>query len=385
MRKIVIINQSTGELCRDIANAFCKRGFETSIICGKKCVGSIKEKLDDNISIETIISYDKSSSFRRLKTWMLGSAQIFFKVLFNFRKHDLLIVSNPPFATLLPLLLHNPYSLLIYDIFPDVLCTQKVLSEKSLFLRLWKRMNKKVYKNAKSIFTIGNRMKKVLEQYAPADRIIVIDNWTDTTFIMPIPKSENSFIRQNGLQNQFIVLYSGNFGNTHKVEAVLDIAKRLQSIPEISFVIIGDGNKKQLLKDTIENEGLTNSLLLPYQPYDVLPYSLTSSDISVITLDENSSSMSVPSKTYTTLASGAAVLGIASQETDFAELVNQYNVGKCFYSSDIDGMTDFVVSLYRNPELLETYKRNSRSAAFDFTPQNAYKYVESYQNETANG
>jgi len=385
MKKIVIINQSAGELCRDIANAFYEKSFDVSIICGKKCVSDLKKKLEDNVLIDTIVSYDKTSTARRLATWFWGTIQIYFKILLKYRKSNLFIVSNPPFATLLPLLLRNHYSLLIYDIFPDVLCSQNVLSDNSFIIRIWKKMNRCVYVNADFVFTIGERMKKVLEQYIPGFRIAVIPNWTDTSFIKPIPHEQNSFIQQYGLKNKFIVLYSGNFGNTHKVEVILDVAKRLKSNSEIQFVIIGDGNKKQLLKDTIEREKLTNCLLLPHQPYDILPYSLTSADIGVITLDEQSSSMSVPSKTYSTLASGCAVLGIASQETDFSELVNHYSVGMCFNSCDIDGMTSYILSLYRDKDLLNSYKKNSRTAAFDFTSQNAYQYVEPYLNEICNG
>jgi colanic acid biosynthesis glycosyl transferase WcaI len=44
------------------------------------------------------------------------------------------------------------------------------------------------------------------------DRIAVIPNWTENEVIQPLPKHENPLITRWGLDQKFVVGYSGNLG-----------------------------------------------------------------------------------------------------------------------------------------------------------------------------
>ena len=59
-------------------------------------------------------------------------------------------------------------------------------------------------------------------------------------------------------------------------------------------VFIGTGGKKTKLIDMVKAEGLNNVLFLPYQDKDVLPYSLTCSDISVVSLEKSLDCVAAP-------------------------------------------------------------------------------------------
>jgi hypothetical protein len=63
-------------------------------------------------------------------------------------------------------------------------------------------------------------------------------------------------------------------------------------------VIIGKKPKKNLVEKTKYAGGLDNLTVLPFQPENVLPVSLPTADISIITLDKGCEGLSVASKIY---------------------------------------------------------------------------------------
>lgn len=369
MSRFFISDQSGVGLTEDIANAFKNAGDDVLLISGKTGI-----RLRKDIPRKSIRRYDKSSTIRRISTWIKGTWDIF-RIFQKNKNAELFIISNPPLAPLLPLLLRNKFSLLIWDIWPDALVHTNTLSLKHPIVRVWQWLNRKAFPRAERIFTISDGLAKCLEQYVSREKIVVIPNWADTEFLKPLPKSENKFVRDQGLEGKFVIMYSGNIGNTHRVEALVDVAAKLQVHSDIAFVIIGEGGKKELVRKRIEESGVKNIRLLPYQPYEMLPHSLAAADIGVITLEEAAAQVSVPSKTYSTLAVGAPLLCLAGQDSELANLVREHDVGKIFSPNDIDRIAEWVLNLKNNPQAHAELSARARETSFLFTPKNAEKYV----------
>lgn len=374
MNDIIFINQSAGHLFTDIINEFSKAGYRCTLL-----TGIYNNQLEHGTKTVVLKKYDRSSVKNRLTTWIIFTWQSW-QYLRKHKKEDLFIVTNPAFATLLPLWVKNPYSLLIYDTYPDALVSTGTLSASNFFVKWWVKKNKnQIYRYAKNIYTLSESMASALVQYTPRDKIQVISNWADTSFLKPIEHKDNKWLVEKGMKDKFIVLYSGNIGNTHKVETLVDVANALKENKDIQFIIIGDGGKKDVVKTKIEELGVQNVLLLPYQEKCVIPYSLGAADIGVITLDEKSSGVSVPSKTYSMMAVGSCLMCIASKNSELSALVNEYDCGQVFSSDDIRGMAGFILEMASNKDLLNQKKTNSRKASLNYTPQNAKKYVEQYK------
>jgi glycosyltransferase involved in cell wall biosynthesis len=370
MKEIVFINQNTGYLMIDIINA--KGGdWKKSIISGK--IIPRNKQLDSNIFVSKIITYDRSSSLKRIFTWIWGFLQILFLVKFKYKKAELFIVTNPPFATFLPLFCKNKFSLLVYDIYPDAFVQYGILNKQSKLIKYWENTNKKIYPKAQNIYTLSNGMKSLLSSYVNEAKISVVPIWTDNTFLKPIPKHENEFILKNNLQNKFIVMYSGNLGFSHDVEIIPEIAKII-AIPEIEFLIIGDGDKKLLIEQKIKDYQLTNCQLLPWQETEMLPFSLAAADLSIVTLGKEASLLSVPSKTFNIMSVGTPLLCIASQKSELANLVNTNKAGKIFDANQLEEIKNFILQLFNNKNLLEEYKYNSLLTSKLFGPENANKF-----------
>ena len=371
--KVVFINQSTGYLMIDIVNAFASQCKETALIAG-----SIKENercLNPSTTIDKIIEYNRTSIFKRLLTWVWGTIQIYFKLLFKYRGWHVVYVTNPPLSYLLSLCLKNPFSIIVYDIYPDAL-TNIGIKKTNFLYKKWAKWNNKLFAKAEKIFTLSDGMKKQLSLYTNNDKIVSIPNWSASNDLKPIDKESNIFIQNNNLTDKFIVLYSGNIGNTHNVEYIIEIAKELKDNCNIQFLIIGEGGKKKMLENKVVEYGLNNCSFLTWQSVDMMPYSLASADIAVVTLNDDTAALSVPSKTYNLLAVGAPLLCIASEKTELYKLVSEYNNGKCFDKNAIEEMSEYILEVYNNLDLKDKLSENSLEASKQFTYKNAEQYVQ---------
>lgn len=375
MKKIAIINQDSGYLMVDLANSFYEKGYETSLIAGR-----IVERdtiLNPGIKVRKFKRYDRTSNIRRIISWIVGSIQILFIIILSFRKFHLLIVSNPPFAPLLPLILRNKFSLLVFDVFPDAIIEYGILKRNSVIIKLWTRANKKIYKRAAHIFTPTEGMGHALSQYVTAEKIKIIPLWTSNNFLKPMLKNKNPFIHDHNLNDKFIVLYSGNFGIAHHIDLIIDLASKI-SDKRVMFVLIGGGPAKHKIKQKLSGLDLKNCMILPWQEIKILPYSLAAADLAIVTLSENASKIQIPSKVFNYMSVGAPVLCITGSGSDLEKLILDYNIGKSFSSHQLEGMIQYINELIDDPELYELFHKNALRASTFHTIKNVDLITQCY-------
>jgi len=213
-----------------------------------------------------------------------------------------------------------------------------------------------------------------LKKYTNKNKIKVVSWWTDTNFIKPIKNEKNLFIKKFNLRDKFIVMYSGNLGNTHNIEKILNTAQSLVHETKIIFIIIGDGAKKSIVNSFQKKYNLQNLLNLPFQDISMLPHSLTASDISIV-LDSMSSKQSIstasiPSKVYYLMAAGSVIYAEADNESELNRLINKYDLGLCDDSIENKNLKTFILNCFQNSDKIKKFKKNSRKASFNFTPEN---------------
>jgi len=374
-KKIVLINQDSGYLMIDLANAYNSAGYDVTLVTGR--LVQRDKPLVSNITLVKIIKYNRTTTIKRLFTWCLGFLQVCFYILHKGANNHLILVSNPPFAPLISLIFKNPFSLLIYDVYPDALIEFGVFSKESVLVKWWQKANRKIYGRAKRIITLTPGMKNVLENYSGTNHVSVIPIWTDNKFLKPIKKKDNLFIQKNHLSDKFVILYSGNLGYSHDVEVLVDLAYKIKD-KDIQFVIIGEGDKKELLQKKIIDSKLNNCFLLPYQPTRDLPFSLASADVAVVTLGKDASKLSVPSKTYNLMSVGVPMLCIAAENSELNSLIERHQIGQCYRVDQLDAMCDFILELKNNPAKHSLYASNSLMASKNFGPESINKFIKEH-------
>lgn len=374
-RKIVIINQAVNYLTVAICNEFLLKYDKVVLLTGS--VHEQGEPLHDNVEVKYITKWKEEHGFKKALIYIKATLQIWWLLLTKHRKFEVFFISLPPMGYLINLLVPNKFSMLLWDIYPDVFKITG-MKESHIVYRIWTSLNKKSFKKAHKIFTIGENVKQSLLAYSPNKNIIISTIWSIFQDNNKVLKEDNTFIKQNNLENKFIVQYSGNIGLTHNVEVLVDIAKNMQKHSGILFQIIGRGPRKKLLEERVSNEAIANCQFLPFQSDEMFPYSLAAADIGVVILDDKTSKGSVPSKSYNLMSYGIPSLYIASKDSELMNYAIKYQHANCFSKSNFAEIEQFILDLKNNKEMYLKYAKNSVEASKDFRRTNAKKLVEKY-------
>jgi glycosyltransferase involved in cell wall biosynthesis len=380
---ILLVNQHTVPIFIDIVNAFAETGEETVLFSGYIETGA--KPLSKKVKVVDSVRYQRHSVPKRMFTWLVFSAHYFFYLLFTKRPLQVLVVTNPPLAPLISGLMMRwkkvPYFVLIYDLYPEAFVQAGFLNNAHVIYRSWQKVNRQVFKSANGIFTLSESMKNAVSFYVDdPNKITVIHNWADLDYIRPIPRAENSFIKQNKIEGKFIVMYAGNMGLTHDLESVMDAAESLQEIPNLVFVFIGEGGKRSRLQQFASDKKLNNVLFLPYQSSADFPMAMAAAHVGIVTLGLGAEGISVPSKTYLILAAGSCILAIAPATSELSRLVAEHRAGIVCEPGNPSALAIEIRKLKESTSALETYKLNALKAAQNYTPQNAKHYIRAVKN-----
>lgn len=331
--------------------------------------------LNPKVRKTRVMKKTRKSNLGRFFKWGIASIQIQFLLWTKFRKHEVFYYTLPPFAYLGALLLRRKFSIMVFDVYPDVLKSIG-LSEKNPVYKFWVWANKRLFAKAHRVYTIHDGLKNLLLKYG--NEIHVVDLWTSLTGVEPIEKNENPFSIEHGLTEKFVVQYSGNIGQTHNVELLIELADKLKSHENIQFVIIGRGTKVPMLEKEIQNRALSNIIILPFQPHEMLKYSLSNADLGVVMLDQGSADVSLPSKTFNMMAAGSCILALASKGSALDIVVNKHDAGFCIPEGNFDEISKTILALALSPEDLRNYKRNALNASVNYTESNAKHVIDIY-------
>lgn len=380
---------ASGQLVADLAKGLVEQGLQVTVYTAQPSYSvrtrRDRNEIEDGVQVRRVISVraDRHRTMSRLLSAGSFCLSVLGRLAFS-RRSSLLVFSNPPMLFWVAWVLNRirgfPYTLVIHDVYPDVAIRLGFLSEKGIAARLWRLLNRCAYKHARAIIVLSERMREVLAEHPGVNRekLVVIHNWADPSWIRPLDKGENPFVHEQGLSEKLVVLYSGNMGRHHDLETLIEAADRCRERPEVLFLFIGDGAKKGALMARAKERGLGNVRFLLYQPLDRLPYTIPAADIGVVTLERGVEELSVPSKLYAYLAAGVAILGVVGQDSTVADVIEEFDCGFRVDQMDVTSVVEALERWASQPALLDRHKRNARRALEErFTRSQALRrYIE---------
>lgn len=369
-KSIVFINQSSGYLMIDIINAHAPYYDELVLLTG--FFNPRATPLNSKVKIKYLKSYKRSGNLVKFYSWFVFHLQSLFYIFFKYKKSSLYLVSNPPINVFTFGMLKREYAYLIYDMYPQVLVKNNLITTSSLLYNYWMRLNKKMFGNAKYVFTLSDGMKNQLKYISRHEEVKVVPVWTNTTFFSDIPTAENIFIKTNHLEGKFIVGYSGNLGKTHPVEKIIEIADCLKENENIHFLIIGDGEKKVTLQKIQAKKQLANLEILGFQATKLFPHVLAAMQIGVVTLETNATDLSVPSKTFDLMSAGKPIISIAGNDSELAAIITTNQIGRNFdEKASIEEIAAYILKLKNNFDVYQEISKNSKRNSRKYTQENA--------------
>jgi glycosyltransferase involved in cell wall biosynthesis len=181
-----------------------------------------------------------------------------------------------------------PFVFEVRDLWPESLAAVGVGNEDSLLYHALGSVAKFLYQRADRIVVVSPAFKAHLMRHwrVPAEKIAVVENGVETDLFSPAPAPANLALRRElGAVDKFLVCYIGTMGNAHGLENLLDAAAQLrQQIPNVLFLLVGEGAEKERIKTLAQSRSLTNVSFLDQQPREKIPAFISASDACLVLL-----------------------------------------------------------------------------------------------------
>jgi colanic acid biosynthesis glycosyl transferase WcaI len=178
----------------------------------------------------------------------------------------------------------------------------------------------------------------------PEQKLHVVENWAPLAELPVLPR-RNEWAWEHELGNKRVLLYSGTLGVKHNPELLLRLARHFRAESDVRVVVVSEGIGADYLVQAAAGEGLSNLVVLGFQPYERLPEVLATADVLLAILEPDAGVFAIPSKVLTYLCAGRPVLGAIPPENLAAKAVARSGGGLIVDPRDGDAFVGVAAEL----------------------------------------
>lgn len=358
--------------------AFARAGFDMVFYVPMPTRGiskSLRKKYNKK-SFETFyenrLTVHRFKMFREKKNPILRAFRYFLCSLLQLvkgisaRDIDVIFIdSTPPtqgpMGAILRKIKKIPFIYNLQDIFPDSMVGTGLTTKNSFLWKVGRLFEDFTYNNADKIIVISEDFKKnIIQKGVPEEKIVVINNWVDENEVINIDRSENILFKKFNLDpNKFYLTYCGNIGLTQNMDLLLEVAKELESIKDINFILFGDGAYKNNVEKIINNNNIQNIHLFPFQPYQIISHVFSLGDVGLVISKPGVGENSVPSKTWNIMSAERAVLA-NFDENELKGIIEDNNCGIFTKAGDKGAFIEAIKLLFYDRERCRKMGENGR-------------------------
>ncbi len=362
---------STGQILRELAEGMLDK-FDITVICVvPSYLGTIEdeyktkkyytEKINGvkvlRIRVPEFSKTNKVSRVKNILAYFFGAMGATFKV----GKQDYVFsISQPPILGGLigvwgKWVKHAKYIYNIQDFNPEQVLAVGYSKNKLLTdIMMW--FDKFSCKRSNLVITVGRDLVETVEKRFKGKRVpktVMINNWIDESEIYPLAADNErvvEFKKKYGLEDKFVIMYSGNIGLYYDLENLFKVLKQFRKGytftgvheegaktkdgREVVFAFVGAGSVLDRLMLYSKKHQFENIMFIPYQDKKNLIYSLNAGDIHWCVNAKGIKGVSCPSKAYGIMAAGKAIIGVLESGTEVRGLIEESNCGKCCEPGD---------------------------------------------------
>ena len=244
-----------------------------------------------------------------------------------------------------------PFVLEIRDLWPESIVAVGAMS-RNVIIRFLEWVERVLYRKAEHIVVVTDSFEEAIaEKDIARNKISVIKNGIETAWWdEPLDEERLAELQhEHALEGKFVASYIGTIGMAHRADILLEAARRCDD-PDIVFMVVGTGAKKDELAARQAELELDNFRLVDKVPKEQVPYLLALSDTSVVHLrDDPLFETVIPSKIFEAMATGTPiVLGVRGESQ---RIVETAEAGLPIPPEDPDALAEAVRHLEEHPEL----------------------------------
>jgi glycosyltransferase involved in cell wall biosynthesis len=246
---------------------------------------------------------------------------------------------------------------LLYDLYPDALELAEILRPDSLMARRCAAVTRFALRECSATVFLGEHLRQHSEmRYGSAKRAVVIPVGADGNPYrnMP-PKSSDS-------AKVVTLLYAGQMGRLHEVETLRCVlAFGLPAGLQLVFHASGSGYA-QLRSEASSSDRCSWGGPLPDGDWHQM---MTTAHVALVTIARGAENVVMPSKTYSALVAGQAILAICTRTSDLANLVLCHDCGWVVEPGDVNGLLAVLNLIVDSPLQLMFKRANAYKAGHE--------------------
>ena len=370
---------STGQILKDQAEGMLDE-FDMTVICVVPSYGGTieaqyktqkyyYEKLNDvkiiRVRVPEFTKANKVSRVKNIISYFFGALGAALKA----GKQDYVFtISQPPIlggllGVLGKWMKHAKMIYCIQDFNPEQVMAAKYSSNK-LILKAMMIVDKFSCRHSDLVITVGRDLVDTLKNRFKGHKVpkyAMINNWIDEKEVYPLPQDHErvvAFKKQYGLEDKFVIMYSGNIGLYYDLEKLMKVMKQFRKgytmkgvyepAPvtadgrEVVFAFVGAGSVLDKLVLYTKEHHFENVIFIPYQDKENLIYSLNAGDVHWCVNAKGIKGVSCPSKAYGIMSVAKPIIGVLEEGTEIRGLIEECNCGKCCEPGDYAEVADII-------------------------------------------
>lgn len=392
---------STGQILKDQAEGMLDE-FDVTVICVVPSYGgTIEDKYKTQkyyfeelngvkiirVRVPEFSKTNKMSRIRNILAYFFGSLGASRKA----GKQDYVFtISQPPIlGGLLGVLgkwqKHAKMIYCIQDFNPEQIMAVNY-SKNKMLLKLMMIADKFSCRHSDLVITVGRDLVETLKnrfKNKTVPKHTMINNWIDEKEVYPLPSDNErvlAFKKKYGLENKFVIMYSGNIGLYYDLEKLVKVLKQfrkgytLKGVyepgpkttdgREVVFVFVGAGSVLDKLVMYTKKHHFENVMFIPYQDKADLIYSLNAGDVHWCVNAKGIKGVSCPSKAYGIMGVGKPIIGVLEEGSEVRMLIDEIGCGKCCEPEDYVEVADIIRWYIENADTNEEKKMGMKGRKY---------------------
>ncbi len=319
----------------DLVVGLVQRGHEVTVLTGQPNYpeGRIYENYRNDpaafdeyagarIVRTPVIPRGKSGAVRLVLNYLSFALTSSTLGVWRLRKHAFdaaLVFQTSPITAALPALVVKrtkgvPVLLWVQDLWPDTLAAIGVIRSPFL-LRPVGFMVRVIYRNCDRILVQSRAFEERVRHHAGSDMPVdYLPNWFEPIFSSGL--ADTAAPEVESFSSTFNVMFAGNLGEAQDLPTVLEAARLCRDIPDLRWLVVGDGRVRPAMEAFVERMGLSEQVVfLGRHPSTQMPAFFKGADALLVSLKaEPIWSMTIPSKVQSYMAAGRPVVGMIDGE-----------------------------------------------------------------------
>lgn len=291
---------------------------------------------------------------------------VVFLLLFK-KKHDYVFCIAPPFHLGILGLFYKFFKggELIYhiqDLQIEAARDLRIIQSPAVFKLLF-GLESFILKHANHVSSISSGMIRKVSAKVKRE-ILLFPNWVDTEAFLPVLEKATLKEEWGFRPSDKVVLYSGSVGEKQGLESLIHIAKELESMDNIKFVICGDGPYKENLIKMAQKSELKNMVFLPLQPVALFNDFLNMTDVHLVLQKKNACDLMMPSKLTAIWSSGGLALVTAEPGSSLHSLIREHEMGVVINCEDQNLLKEAILNCCTEAHHLKRLNARIYATAF---------------------